>query len=574
MFGQIIKVFTKNRVCFITYLLMLIMSNVYLGFYIKKYVVAREPDYTCYDILMPCQWLSIIAFLLFLVISYELLSMFNIDGINEISLLYLRRKQDIIITVLLFICALVYYFTIALWVLFALSKYDNADAAVYINAVKYVTLYFLIADMIAILEGTVIATVKTRGKAFVIIAITAIMVTPVLTMIVDSVSTLKFDLYAFSKWFYILPQNITWGQNPYCQYYVDWYDYFLEMMWLGLLLLILILNKSKPGLTKSISTALLILVIAVAGFFGSHNNNGFVNAWDVNRSAAGHCYLYYETHPNKEEAAGYEISEYDMRLRFNDKMYADVAVSIDDDSLSDYRFTLYHQYKIKSITNANGEKLEYDRDSDYIDVRSSGDMRTISFSYCGDAAGFYSAGDNVYLPGYFCYYPRAGYQSVYDYDNRIFTYNELNETLFHVIIDSDTTIYCNLPEKKKREFSGKSNGLQLVSGELAQMTYKDVRVIYPYAGMNMLYSSEAVKTGVDRMIDSYDGADYDVSGKTVFLSPRINSSRSYTFYSDFMELKDFEDGIEGPYNYYKYYQKNRTNLPECYFIQLEDVDYE
>ena len=80
-------------------------------------------------------------------------------------------------------------------------------------------------------------------------------------------------------------------------------------------------------------------------------------------------------------------------------------------------------------------------------MENSDENKIINVEYSGSSPKYYSNVQGTYLPGYFCYYPRAGYIPVFDLDYVSMKQNFVDKnTEFNLKINSIFEIYTNLPK--------------------------------------------------------------------------------------------------------------------------------
>lgn len=78
---------------------------------------------------------------------------------------------------------------------------------------------------------------------------------------------------------------------------------------------------------------------------------------------------YYENNEQVSKPADFKIDSYDLEFNFRNDLNA-VATIKTDDVKDEYKFTLYHGYKISKITDGNNDELNFTRDSDYLTIKT------------------------------------------------------------------------------------------------------------------------------------------------------------------------------------------------------------
>lgn len=191
----------------------------------------------------------------------------------------------------------------------------------------------------------------------------------------------------------------------------------------------------------------------------------------------------------KDEKADYEISKYDMELSIKLNLSAKVNMEVSK-SLDEYKMTLFHDYKISYASNQDGDKLDFTQDGDYVRIINSENKKitNIILEYKGSSATYYANSQGCFLPGYFAYYPRAGYLPLYNqYKFDLESEFVDEDTYFEVKIDYGKKIISNLDEENG-VYKGKSDGFTMVSGFYKM---KDLgngnTLVYPYMDNNILH---------------------------------------------------------------------------------------
>ena len=208
----------------------------------------------------------------------------------------------------------------------------------------------------------------------------------------------------------------------------------------------------------------MIAGINLTGYFkgGSHIETG------PQLDSASMCdYVYYRNKNIKaeEKKPDFKVESYEMKLNINRELDAEVKINLSSAEVDEYDFTLYHDYKIKSVTDGKNNKLEYTRSGDYITVKNVSGLSQIIFSYNGYSTVFYSNYHAVCLPGFFPYYPMAG---KYDFVQSFGKYSPITdlEKSFFTITVNNGNLYSNLNKKAgaSNVFSGTTNCPMIFGG--------------------------------------------------------------------------------------------------------------
>ena len=105
----------------------------------------------------------------------------------------------------------------------------------------------------------------------------------------------------------------------------------------------------------------------------------------------------------------------------------------------------------------------------------------IQIKYSGNSSGCYANYGGCYLPGFYLYYPRAGFVSVYDTnDGTVKPHFVDKNTLFKVKVSPGDKYISNL-KKKGDIYVGRCDGFTLLKGFYKEKKFQDGNVlVYPY----------------------------------------------------------------------------------------------
>lgn len=242
---------------------------------------------------------------------------------------------------------------------------------------------------------------------------------------------------------------------------------------------------------------------------------------------------YYEGKEWVEAPADFRVDSYVMDLEAGRQLEAEVTVHLSGESSQRefYRFTLFHGFGLSSITDQDGQKMDYERDGDFITVYGKDGVEEIRFAYAGTGKSFYTTDYALYLPSYFPYYPIPGHHMIYD-DER--NYNALRtEAYYAVRVEADIPVECSLPSAAAakdsdpgiREFEGYCCGPALVGSRYLQtyMTAEGIKVVYS----GMQYTESEVAS-----ICEARGLTSQEYGYSVIASPPLAMALQTTCYSD------------------------------------------
>lgn len=287
--------------------------------------------------------------------------------------------------------------------------------------------------------------------------------------------------------FAVFYQNSNWAVDYLYGLQNELYKICADIFWILLSLVIVKrknIYKSKPRLLiSSLAVVLLFSSIYIPQSLGRTNEK-----WDQGRSDINYYGVFQSVFYNikntgcdykKEKEISYYIDKYDLDVNINHKLNVDANMKlISKQPQKEFDFTLYRNYKIRSL-NSNDLK-SYAQNGDFIHIEFNKPIKNtnIEIKYSGYHPNLYSNNQAVLLPGYFAWYPMAGEKQLYcmfeKSNNTIYGYNPYirnRKCMYNVSVKSNYSILCNLVNKNKNIFSGKSDSLTIIGGN--QVIKKD-----------------------------------------------------------------------------------------------------
>lgn len=250
-------------------------------------------------------------------------------------------------------------------------------------------------------------------------------------------------------------------------------------------------------------------------------------AYDITDSSQ--YILEYYNNPNvyqAEEEAAYRIDRYQMEITPGWEMSVTATLTFTESDITDYPLTLYHLYEIDSITDLDGIPLVYERNGDYLTVKTETPcLEGVIITYSGGNSCFYCNKSDIYLPGWFPYYPIVGFHDVYSMEEEHFLNNLLDyEAEFDITFLSNQDIYSDLPEIEKNHFAGTAKGVMFLSGFYQQTTLNNgIICIYPYLSPSnapdITDNFNLIEHIAQYMIDSDTWT--DTQGKRIIVTPNV-----------------------------------------------------
>lgn len=240
-------------------------------------------------------------------------------------------------------------------------------------------------------------------------------------------------------------------------------------------------KKTRRVISGGVCGVLCVLACVLA-----IQNDNFVN-YDMNKGAAGTSLEFEADEERIEKTPDFSVEQCSMNLCITDQLYADVILTLRDNSQNTYEFTLYRGYEITKVVDESGNLLSYERDGDFITIDSESTLSEVHISYHGFNPVFYSNRQGIMLPGYFAYYPQAGHRKVYlDYKKdlaRYYGYNTseelLYETEYDIAVEYAEGIVCSNLDCDSGIFRGNTNVPTLLGGRVSEQWAKDIHIVYP-----------------------------------------------------------------------------------------------
>ena len=165
-------------------------------------------------------------------------------------------------------------------------------------------------------------------------------------------------------------------------------------------------TKAKRWWTGGLG--LLLSAVLLTGYFMPVS----VPVMDLSASSVFADAAYYETiHAGKQRnvAADFRVKKYRLDFSMGLNLTGRAKVYVDRSELKSYRFTLYHGYKVKRVTDQTGAALDFRRELDYVTVtRGGAAVEYLCLEYTGSSPQYYSGYAGACLPANFAYYPIPG----------------------------------------------------------------------------------------------------------------------------------------------------------------------
>jgi cytochrome c-type biogenesis protein CcmE len=427
------------------------------------------------------QSVGVLLFLLFSLLSFEFLFLARashldecLEANREMHLKFRWCQLGLLLPLILLSSVTVFCYD-----LFGVASFGALTGMVLKHLVLCCVLNILLVELVAVLLGSVLASAASRPVSYCVIIVASFLMSPVaktwFSLIPFPYDSLPFDAVRIIDFFSITAPDTDWVPDPNYGLALESCRWDLVLFWISLLFaLFLLLNRPRKRKRYGvmIGALLAVCVVGAIGFFqmGQDSVVRLDNRlWGTSYSDSTYRY----THEEQEEEADFRILTYQIDLSVQRKLYADVSLTVTHSEDSDhYLFTLYHGYKITSLTDGSGNSLDYTRDGNYLDVvfPLTDEEGQINICYQGSGNRYYSNSQGIALPGYFPWYPMAGYLTLWDSETSSTHVNlDPSSKEFYLTVDSSLPLVSNLEEVSEHSYAGSASAVTLIGGFLTQV---------------------------------------------------------------------------------------------------------
>lgn len=510
LFGFSLKMGTRRLLLLFSYALFLFFLN---SFYCERIHWLSISGYS--EFLPDSQNFGIVGFLFFSFFSYEYFGNERQVSMSELMDVYpLGRTKTYLFqfVVVIFLVAV----STAMAVAYQLWCYDFAgitDDNVLRHTITNVILNFTLVMVIGSLLGIVAANITKRTTAYAILLVSAFLISPFMDTVASILSGIV-SVYHLLDYISILAPNLNWRPDDMYGISMEAARWNVAFFWVFLFLAVIVYLICGRKQKKAFAASLILCSFSVVQLFlaSQMHADSIVRKDDRQDGVLSGDYYYWKENESQSVAANFDVIAYEIRLNIDRRLSAEVAVTVTPtDEIDIYRFTLYHGYEIDEITDAEGNTLEYRREGDYLEIKYDcpGTQGGIRFSYVGNGNKYYSNEQGIALPGYFPYYPMAGYVDTWEEDGNYIKVNtDFKETQFLLTVNSPLALITNLPRTGDNTYAGISTTLSIYGGMLEVREENNVRYMYlPIS--NAVLDIDAIEAGTAM----------ELSGMTIMLQP-------------------------------------------------------
>ena len=370
--------------------------------------------------------------------------------------------------------------------------------------------YYILDGIVAILAGWLFARNAGKIIGYIELIVFAFIVSPIMSSQFENYSYFVKWITYICKIFLLMPQGAN-SIEVYCMPMAGLLVAARGIFWIGVFsgtLAIYFLQHRRNEKRHKTAYYLSILTSAICAIWGLiysglpasyYCESNFISNDD------DQWRYIIEGVKQEEREADFQIISYDMDLKLGRQMRATVTCVPSDGGLDTYAMTLYRLYQVDSVTDENGDALEYQQDENTLLIYGQEDgIRSFTLKYHGGPTGASCLYNNRYainLPGWFPYYPVPGWNKIYQNEGEYrYVDNRLKDPArFRIQLHADGKVYSDLKQEGNNLFQGESYGPTLLSGFVGERKLANGTVfIYPYLDAP---SIEETKDSEDYVVD-------------------------------------------------------------------------
>ena len=423
-------------------------------------------------------------------------------------------KQDLVQALVMLLVVLVYAFWFLIMHIVCHISDGTYTTQVLFYYFRLTGTYYILDGIVAILAGWLFARNAGKIVGYIELIAFAFAVSPLMSSRLESYSYFAKWVTYICKVFLLMPQGMI-GIELYCLPTANWTIASRGVFWIGLFGTLLVVyymhytqgwNKRKRTwyyLASCAGFGCTVWGLIYSGLPASYycESNFISNDDDQWR-------YIIEGVKQEEREADFQIISYDMDLKLGRQMRATVTCVPSDGGLDTYAMTLYRLYQVDSVTDENGDALEYQQDENTLLIYGQEDgIRSFTLKYHGGPTGASCLYNNWYaidLPGWFPYYPVPGWHKVYlDGEDWKYADNRLKYPAeFQIQLHTDGTVYSDLERMDDNLFQGTSCGPTLLSGFVGERTLTNGTTnIYPYLNKADIEATKDLEDCVVKVIE-------------------------------------------------------------------------
>ena len=419
-------------------------------------------------------------------------------------------KQDLVQALVMILVVLVYAFWFVIMHIACHISDGTYTTQVLFYYFRLTGTYYILDGIVAILAGWLFARNAGKIIGYIELIVFAFIVSPIMSSQFENYSYFVKWITYICKIFLLMPQGAN-SIEVYCMPMAGLLVAARGIFWIGVFsgtLAIYFLQHRRNEKRHKTAYYLSILTSAICAIWGLiysglpasyYCSDNFISNDD------DQWRYTIEGVKQEEREADFQIISYDMDLKLGRQMRATVTCVPSDGGLDTYAMTLYRLYQVDSVTDENGDALEYQQDENTLLIYGQEDgIRSFTLKYHGGPTGASCLYNNRYainLPGWFPYYPVPGWNKIYQNEGEYrYVDNRLKDPArFRIQLHADGKVYSDLKQEGNNLFQGESYGPTLLSGFVGERKLANGTVfIYPYLDAP---SIEETKDSEDYVVD-------------------------------------------------------------------------
>ena len=406
---------------------------------------------------------SLVPFLFCLFIGYELSEGIRAENLQEVWGTGRNGLGRVVLAHLLVLAGFAFLLTLQYggYNLYACLRYQGATAGYGLNLLGAHLLYLFLPCFAACLMGTVLALFAGRYTAYGVMVLIGYLSSSLFAELLEAVNVFGGRAAGRLLTLFTLPHQSRMILDEDYGFGLEGYRFFRVAFWLlllaGLLWLGCRMRRRWPALLCG-----GLAVLCVGGFF--FRGSALVREDGPDRTSDV-LYFYYSENPVRNQPADFAVRSCDLKLKITDRLKGTATLAVEKNEVgADCRFTLYHGYKLTSLTDGAGDPLEYKREGDYLTVYPPAGERLeeLVFQYRGEGGLSYSNRQAVFLPAGFGYYPLEGWVPLYE-ENEVPFAAVGAEKDFTLQVSASCPLEVSLPPAEKG-YAGRTQGVTLLGG--------------------------------------------------------------------------------------------------------------
>lgn len=483
------------------------------------------------------------VFLVLLFLSYKFLCKVHTHRLSEVqNTAPAAKKSKISAQVVPAGAAFLFTLLFTAYNLFFNIKFGLRGADYNLYVVLCCVLNIFLTGLLAVRIGAFLAKIKKAALCYALLVIFAFLFSPFFQSIAAEMKLYEnVDITAVSNILNIFTPGLDLMANFNNGYSILPYRWALVLFWILLFCVLGAGKESRRSRTQAVhisaraagaAVLLVVYLMPQSKILPDYSPQGSIE-YDFYHYTDTSDLEGRENYVQKEEAADFDVAAVSLDIKISYKLKATAQIDLFTPSVSGtYKFTLYHGYRVSSVTDEHSAQLDFTQDNDYLTIRAGG-VKSIVINYSGAAAKYYSNYQGVCLPGNFAYCPVPGYHVVYDSEAQQLSpiYFE-SDTDFRLNIDAPYKVYCNLSETGENEFAGSACGVTLLSGFLTQKQIDGITFIYSYLNDDIDRNLDKIADELKDIWETSSGGGYCILGKTVFILPNLQQGGDVTFLDD------------------------------------------